>query len=142
MNAIAKTAFKDDPHKTDWRLVHDEVLAANKLRNKIAHSSMLTSHDGRMYVLPFFSLSRIDEDKLFSADIDTITNRIDEIRRCVQWIEFRHRNSETQRQEWREQEPDLIRRLRARDVQSREAQRHRALAWRQYLDRNPDLKLP
>lgn len=136
---IAGASLTSDQEKRDWRLIQETVLKLYRLRNKAAHST-LTTTGGVSSVRPFLTLDNLAAESLSPADLIKFMEQFNELRDCIRWFHFRLRNQQIGHQQWPELEPDLMRRLRTEDDRKREAQRHRALAVRQYLDRNPDLK--
>lgn len=136
---IAKAVITDTTEMRDWAILQAQTKKLYDLRNKIAHSTMLQAKEDP-YISPFFSVTNMTNERLFSSDIDAITNNFAEIKDALQWFTFARANKRTQHPQIPTQEPDLMRRLRIESDRKREAQRHRDLAVRQYIDQNPDLK--
>ena len=113
----------------DWKLIHPYV------------ERMYSEDNTAVRIVPFFSLQKETHHLFTACNTDAIAEQQLRLRETLQWFSRGIRASETQRQLWQAQAPDLVLHLRAADAPKREAQRHRALAWRQYLDRNPNLKL-
>jgi hypothetical protein len=137
MHDLALARLSEE-RRRDWNLLRSRTMALYGKRNRLAHSTKIT-HKGRAALEPFFILSKPTTAVLFKSDVDGYADEFMELSAAV--LNFNFGEMASQRQRQPEPESDLLRRLRSEDDQKREVLRHRDLAWRQYLERNPDLNL-
>lgn len=139
LNDVANRTIKNDEIRRDWRLLYAEVIALSAKRNRVAHATMV--HNGHVAAMqPFYSLENQNREPLQGADIDAFCKQFIETFMALSWLTKIVEALASPHQEFAEPTPDLVHRLRREDDRKREGQQHRAQAWREYLDRNPDLK--
>jgi hypothetical protein len=141
----------DTQIKSDWTLLNAEVSSCYKKRNRVAHSTMVAKVERiadeeevvAWGVAPFFSQLNGPTTALSADDLKKQTAHIIFVSGALEWLKKLVELDLPSLQRRRSEAPahDLLLQLRMKDARMREAQRHRALAWRQYLQRNPNLKL-
>lgn len=125
----------------DWRLIHPHVSKMYGKRNAIAHSTMLLIDAQGPVLKPFMTITDAwsPQGQLAVGDVDAIAAEFEELSRCL--ILLRDRIAPPSPHPRFEGPIDgLLQRLRSEDARTREAQRLRSLAVRQYLEQNPHLK--
>lgn len=144
LNNLVPASDLSDTEKARWRVVSEYIPSQYRLRNQVVHSTPIDMIDGpskRQCVLPFMSLFGKSTKALDAATIEEYALSFAHLRDAICSVNPGLKKSGKRRHKSQEPEHDLIRRLQKEDDRKREAQRHRALAWRQYLERNPNLKL-
>jgi hypothetical protein len=140
LNDLAEVNLPNAGSKRDWTLLREYISVLYRKRNQLAHSTATFQDDGSLALEPFLNLSQPSSVKLRKPEVDAYAAEFMELAGAI--TEFHLQvQAALRHQESRELESDLIQYLRTKADQKREAQRHRSLAWRQYLDRNPDLKI-
>lgn len=124
--------------RRDWTLLRQHTLTLYRDRNRVAHSTPITLKDGTRALEPFSQIYSDPTDTIGRDDMKRMAAAFHELSVALFTLVGLVR---TVGPHPRCLEPanDLVRRLRTKDDLKREEQRHRALAWRQYLQRNPNL---
>jgi hypothetical protein len=139
MNKLVVISDLPKKIKERWRLLFEHIPSQYRSRNMVAHSTPIDM-SGKMCVLPFMSLFGRNTKAIDAAQIEEFGMDFLHLREALVTINPGITKSGRRRPRLKAQEHDLIIHLRNKDDQKREAQRHRALAWRQYLETHPELK--
>ena len=144
LHEVSQRAALEPEMKRDWNLLREETLRLYRKRNQVAHSTPVQGSSEPMALEPFLSIYTdnktidIDDMRLFARQFTELAEALCYLMKPL----FKAaEETGTPHPQSAAQVPGLVHRLRSEDDRRREAQRHRAIAWRQYLERNPDLKL-
>ena len=136
---LAQLKLTSESERRDWNLLREATASGYKKRNEVAHATYISYH-GKPVLEPFSVIFATASKMLSKDNVDDYAMSFQDLSKALnQYLEATR--PAALRPARPEPASDLLDRLRTADDQKREAQRHRGLAWRQYLDRNPDLKL-
>lgn len=138
LNDIAQSVLSDTL-RADWTLLKAHTLSCYRKRNEVAHSSIIYPGNDVVLIEPFFSFAGPSR-RLGVTDLENYHEEFNRLMAATS-IFLRDTGVASPPPLPPELAGGLLQHLREVDAQKREGQRHRAQAWRQYLDRNPDLKL-
>jgi hypothetical protein len=141
LHDLATIKFTDPEHRRNWALLREHTARLYGKRNQLAHSTLVVlPDDGKIALAPFATVSKLTAAPLRQPDIEDYTSEFIDIGAAIN--QFMHAAlGASLHPISQELESDLLDHLREEDDRKREAQQHRSLAWRQYLERNPDLDL-
>ena len=137
VNDVVSAKCQDPNLVRDWRLLREKMMSLYRKRNQVAHATAITvKGEPRLepFALPFAETKLV----LSADDLSELGFEFMELAKELLKLNGLLRGKKPRPQS-PEQEPGLLGRLRKRDDQMREAQRHRELALRQYRERNPDV---
>ena len=146
-DVLASRWANEPSTQRDWTLLHAHILALYGQRNRVAHATVVintsdTPTNDRITIKPFLSLGDPNflEGHLGNKELASYTHGFNALTDSLTWFLLNHAVDPSRRPQSPAPAPDLILQLRTEDDRKREEQRLRALALRQYLERNPPAK--